>query len=324
MTQRGGKAATIEGARSRMLDDVVSGLSASPKSVPSKYFYNCLGSELFDEITALEEYYLTRTETYIMGRFASEMAAEIGPEALLVELGSGSSAKTRVLLEHLEAPAAYVPVDISGDYLEQAADRLRWDHEGLTVLPVVADFTEPFELPTAPTQPARRVAYFPGSTIGNFPAADAEKLLRRLHQLVGPHGGVLIGFDLVKSRDVLEAAYDDASGVTARFNLNVLAHINAALGTDFDPNGFFHSAPFNADASRIEMYLVSRRRQEVKLGEHVFTFEQDEPLLTEYSHKYTPDSFADMAGAAGLTAKKTWTDPESLFCVQFLVPEPAV
>jgi dimethylhistidine N-methyltransferase len=304
-----------------MRDEVVKGLSASPKCLPSKYFYDEAGSELFDEITGLEEYYLTRTETSIMEQFAAEMASEIGERALLVELGSGSSAKTRVLLDHLEAPAGYVPIDISGDYLDRVADRLRWDHPGLHVMPLVADFTEPFEVPVAPTRPTRRIAYFPGSTIGNFPVLEAGRLLRRLRSMVGPGGGVLIGFDLVKPTEIVEAAYDDDAGVTARFNLNILAHVNIALGTDFDLDGFFHRAPFNTEAARIEMYLVSRRRQEVSLGAHVFGFESGEPILTEYSHKYTLDSFADLAGSAGLTPKRTWTDRDNLFCVQFLVPE---
>jgi dimethylhistidine N-methyltransferase len=321
MMHKGAGATPAKGDRTGMIDDVVRGLSRSPKSLPSKYLYDQVGSELFDEITELEEYYLTRTETHIMERFASEMATEIGSKALLVELGSGSSAKTRLLLRHLEAPAGYVPVDISGDYLNSVAYRLRYDHPDLAVLPLVADFTEPFEVPTPPTAPARCVAYFPGSTIGNFPAPEAGRLLRRLRSVVGRTGRVLIGFDMVKSRDVLEAAYDDASGVTARFNLNVLAHINAALGADFDLDGFFHSALFNAEASRIEMYLVSRRHQHVRMGEHLFEFEPDEPLLTEYSHKYTPGSFAEMAGAAGLTPRRSWTDPDNLFCIQFLVPD---
>jgi len=307
--------------RAGMYTDVVKGLSASPKSLPSKYFYDESGSELFDEITQLDEYYLTRTETQIMQQFSTEMAAEIGPRALLIELGSGSSEKTRTLLEHLEAPAGYIPVDISGDYLERVAHKLRLDHPGLPVLPLVADFTEPLVLAASTPLAARRIAYFPGSTIGNFPILEASRLLRRLRSVVGPNGGVLIGFDLVKSVETLEAAYNDASGVTARFNLNVLAHVNAALGADFDLGAFTHNAPFNTEASRIEMYLVSGRRQEVQLGDHAFSFEQGEPLLTEYSHKYTPDGFADLTSSAGLTATATWTDRGNLFCVQFLVPE---
>jgi dimethylhistidine N-methyltransferase len=304
-----------------MRAEVVAGLSESPRSIPSKYFYDEAGSVLFDEITRLDEYYLTRTETLVMERHAAEMAAEIGPGALIVEPGSGSSEKTRLLLDHLEAPAAYVPVDISGDYLHTAADKLRREHEGLTVLPLVADFTEPLELPSTPTPSARRIVYFPGSTIGNFRVLEAERLLRRLRSVVGRDGGVLIGFDLVKPVEVIEAAYDDATGVTARFNLNVLAHVNRALGADFDLDAFEHRAPFNAGASRIEMYLVSRRDQRVRLDGHVFDLEAGEAILTEYSHKYTLDSFAELAESAGLVPRRTWTDPDELFCVQLLVPE---
>jgi len=308
-------------ARARMLEDVLDGLSATPKSLPSKYFYDEVGSRLFDEITELDEYYLTRTETGIMRRCVDEMAEAIGPGALVVEPGSGSSVKTRILLEHLDAPAAYVPVDISGDYLRAAARELSAAHPGLTVLPLVADFTEPLELPGLPDAPARRVVYFPGSTIGNFQVLEATRLLRRLRSLVGPDGAVLIGYDLVKDVDVLEAAYDDAAGVTARFNLNLLAHVNAELGSDFDLDAFTHRAPFNAEASRIEMYLVSRTYQRVRVGDSVFEFEEGEPLLTEYSHKYTLESFAELAGSAGLVASRTWTDEDDMFCVQLLVAE---
>lgn len=307
--------------RLRMRDEVLAGLSASPKSLPSKYFYDEAGSQLFDEITRLDEYYLTRTETLIMERHAEEMAAAIGPGALIVEPGSGSSEKTRLLLDRLETPAAYVPVDISGDYLWAAASQLRREHAGLTVLPLVADFTKPLELPRPPTPPARRVVYFPGSTIGNFPALEASRLLKRLRSVVGPDGGVLVGFDLVKSREVLEAAYDDAAGVTARFNLNILAHVNRELGADFDLDAFEHRAPFDARTSRIEMYLVSRRAQSVRVDGHAFSFHSGEAILTEYSHKYTLDSFADLAASAGLVPERTWTDPDGLFCVQLLVPE---
>jgi len=302
-----------------MLAAALRGLSGSPKSLPSKYFYDEVGSALFDEITRLPEYYLTRTERRIMERYASEMADEIGPGALLVEPGSGSSEKTRLLLERLEAPAAYVPVDISGDYLDRAADKLRAEHPALTVLPLVADFTEPLALPGTPRSPDRRVVYFPGSTIGNFTALQATRLMKRLRTLVGEGGGVLVGFDLVKSVDVLEAAYDDAAGVTARFNLNVLAHVNRALDADFDLEAFEHRAPFNAEASRIEMYLVSRTAQRARVGPCEFRFDRGEALLTEYSHKYTVESFGGLAASAGLVAKRTWTDPDRLFCVQLLV-----
>ncbi len=318
-------AATAEAAdpagqrRDSMLEEVTAGLSRTPKRLPSKYFYDERGSQLFDQITQLDEYYLTRAETWIMERFAAEMAAEIGAGALVVEPGAGSGAKTRLLLEHLESPAAYVPVDISGTYLFEAARRLSQDCPDVPVLPLVGDFTRQITLPTPPTRPQRRVVYFPGSTIGNFTPLEATRLLARMRSLVGPGGAVLIGFDLLKDVAVLEAAYDDADGVTARFNRNVLAHINDALGADFDPSAFEHDAPFNVEAARIEMYLVSSRDQSVSIGGRTFEFERDEPILTEYSSKYTLDSFGELASSAGLVPARTWTDEGEMFCVQLLV-----
>ena len=308
-----------EAATRRMFDEVIAGLSASPRSLPSKYFYDEAGSRLFDEITRLDEYYLTRAETRIMEAHAGDMARAIGPGALLVEFGSGSSVKTQVLLDCLDGPAGYMPIDISGDYLEAVAGRLRKRHPGVPILPVVADFTEPLSLPRPPTKPVRRIVYFPGSTIGNFPVLAAVRLLGRMRGLAGRGGAVLIGFDLLKSRARLHAAYNDEAGVTARFNLNLLEHVNREIGADFDLDGWEHRAPFNEEASRIEMHLVSRRGQTVHVGDRAFEFAAGEVIVTEFSHKYTREAFAELAGTAGLRSVSEWADPEGLFCVQLLV-----
>lgn len=302
----------------QMLADVVSGLGRSPKSLPCKYFYDDAGSRIFGEITRLPEYYPTRTELAIMRTHGDEIARAIGDGALLVEYGSGSSEKTRILLDAAENLAGYVPVDISGEYLDGIAAQLRADYPRLHVYPVAADFTGPFNIPTVPGSVRRNVLYFPGSTIGNFTRGEAVPLLRRMAAHAGRSGGVLIGVDLVKPLDRLLPAYDDSSGVTARFNLNLLVRLNRELGADFDVEGFRHEARFNADESRIEMYLRSRRCQTVQIDGHRFRFGEGEPLLTEYSHKYTLDSFAAMAAHAGLRAVHAWTDPDRLFSVQYL------
>jgi dimethylhistidine N-methyltransferase len=301
-----------------MEEDVVAGLSGSPRTLPSKYFYDEAGSALFDRITELDEYYLTRTETEIMRAHVTEIADVIGPRALVVEPGSGSSVKTRILLDHLQDPVGYVPIDISGEHLRATAAVLRRRHPSIPILPLEADFTRPLTLPTPPRSPERRVVYFPGSTIGNFTMLEATRLLARMRRLAGPGGAVLVGFDLLKNRALLLAAYDDAEGVTARFNLNLLAHLNRELGADFDLSGFEHRAQFNEEASRIEMHLVSVRPQTVHIGDHTFSFDAGEVIVTEHSHKYSPEAFAELAASAGLEATASWTDEDDLFCVQLL------
>ena len=311
----------VQASRGGMLEDVLAGLSKTRKTISSKYFYDENGSRIFDEITRLDEYYLTRAETTLMRAYAEEMAAEIGPEALLIELGSGSSIKTRILLDVLPDLVAYVPVDISREHLERTAAGLRSEYPRVPVFPVAADFTRPLEaLPAPPRPPARRLVYFPGSTIGNFTILEAERLLARIRRLAGPGGAVLLGFDLLKPVDVLLPAYNDPGGVTARFNLNVLARLNAELGADFDLRAFRHEAPFNREASRIEMHLVSERRQDVHIGGRTFEFEPEERVVTEYSHKYSPEAIASLAASAGLVGGRRWTDPDGLFCVQILEP----
>lgn len=296
--------------------DALAGLASSPRTLPCKYFYDDHGSWLFDQICTLPEYYPTRTELAISRQYAVEMAAACGPQALLLELGSGSSTKTRVLLDHLRAPAGYMPVDIAREFLRSAADVLAAAYPGLPVLPVCADFTRRF---TAPLLPARRtVVYFPGSTIGNFPADEATDLLRNIADLMGKTGGLLIGVDLRKDPAVLERAYNDTRGVTAAFNLNLLTRLNRELAADFDLTQFTHRAVWDPTPGRIEMRLISTRAQTIHIADHTLEFTAGEHIRTEYSHKYTLEQFAGMATAAGLTVRQVWTDRASLFSVQYL------
>jgi dimethylhistidine N-methyltransferase len=302
-----------------MLDDVLRGLALPQKNIPSLYFYDRRGSELFDAITRLPEYYPTRAEIAILEAHGAEMAAALGPGVRLIELGSGSAVKTDLLLARLEAPAAYVPVDIAREHLLAAAARIAADFPGLEVLPVTADFTEPFDLPEPKQRPVHRnVAFFPGSTIGNFPRAMAAALLRATRSEVGPAGAMLIGVDLEKDRRILEQAYNDAAGVTAEFNLNLLVRLNRELGANFDVAAFRHEAVWDETHSRIEMRLVSLRRQVVQLAGCSFGFAAGEILVTEYSHKYSLAAFRALAEANGFAVARTWTDPAGLFSVQLL------
>jgi dimethylhistidine N-methyltransferase len=302
-----------------MLKDVLVGLSREPKSIPSLYFYDQAGSELFDAITRLPEYYPTRTEVSILEQHGEEMARSLGPGVRLVELGSGSALKTELLLARTERLAAYVPVEISREHLEAAAARIAADFPDIEVLPVVADFTEPFDLPEPERTPVERnVAFFPGSTIGNFPHDLAAGLLRATAREMGPGGAMLIGVDLKKDASILERAYDDAAGVTARFNLNLLVRLNRELGADFDIDGFRHQAVWDEPNSRIEMRLISEREQEVSIAGRSFRFSAGEILITEYSHKYSMEAFRSLAENNGFKLARVWTDPEALFSVQLL------
>jgi len=305
-------------ARERLLADVLAGLRAPRKSLPCKYLYDERGSELFERICALPEYYPTRTELSILRACGRAMAAALGPGCLLVEYGSGSAVKTRLLLDRLEAPAAYVPVDISREHLLRASGAISRRHPSLPVLPVCADFTEPFDLPALPRAPRRRAAYFPGSTIGNFAPEEARKFLAQVAALCGTGGALLVGVDLRKPREVLEPAYDDALGVTAEFNLNLLRRLNRELGADFALDGFAHRALWNERESRIEMHLVSRRRQEARVGGHRIRFAAGESIHTENSYKYELPRFAALARSAGFEVERVWTDARALFSVQLL------
>jgi len=297
---------------------VLRGLAARPKRLSPTYLYDAHGSALFELICRQPEYYLTRTELAIMRCHGAEIAERIGSRALLLELGSGASLKTRILLDRLPDLAAYVPVDISRSSLLAAARAIRESYPRLEVLPVEADFTRPFALPEPHAEAARTIVYFPGSTIGNFDADPAVELLALARRLAGPRGALLIGIDLLKDRELLLRAYDDAAGVTAAFNLNILARLNRELGADFDPRGFRHAAPWNAAASRIEMNLVSLVSQSVNLAGERIDFEAGEVIVTEHCHKYTQESFAALAGRAGWTPRGSWSDERGYFSVQYL------
>ena len=315
-----------------LVADVLRGLKSSPKRLSPMYFYDERGSQLFDEICELPEYYITRTETDILERNARAIAASIGPNALLVEFGSGASTKTRLLLDELPDLAAYVPVDISRTHLLAAAQRITAAYPHLEVLPACADFTQPFSLPKPRRTPTRVVVFFPGSTLGNFDRPAAIQLLKVMRRIAGgsshsrigttspasPVGGLVIGFDLVKDTAVLKRAYDDAAGVTAEFNLNVLRRLNRDAGANFDLQAFQHQAVWAPEAQRIEMHLLSTRDQTVAIAGERISFAANEPIITEHCHKYTPESFADLAAAGGWTGRQTWTDTREYFHVQYL------
>jgi dimethylhistidine N-methyltransferase len=301
------------------LDEIIDGLSQSEKMISPKYFYDERGSQLFDEITRLPEYYPTETELGIMRAHIDEIASLVGKHASLIEFGSGSSLKTRVLLEHMDELAVYVPVDISEDHLLDSARQIRTEFPGLEVLPVVADFTQEFQLPSPTIMPVRNVVYFPGSTIGNFTHEAAHELLKVMHHEAGEGGALLIGVDLQKDSEIIRRAYNDVAGVTAKFNLNMLRHLNREFDTDFDLDAFEHSAEYNEEKGRVEVRLVSDQDQEVTVGDTSFSIDKDEAILTEYSHKYTLDGFAAMAKAAGFNVERVWMDAECLFSVQYLV-----
>lgn len=305
----------FEPALETFYDDVIAGFSQHSRSLPCKYFYDERGSQLFDQICELDEYYLTRTELSIMSQYAEEMAEQIGPGVMLVEYGSGSSIKTRILLDHLRDPVAYVPVDISRDHLQKSADNLAMLFPEIEVLSVCADFTENFELPISQREPTHNAVYFPGSTIGNFQPEIAQTMLTRLVDLCGCGGGLLLGVDLQKDIHVLESAYNDAAGVTAEFNLNLLRRINRELDGDINVDQFAHKAHYNQTSNRIELALVSQCDQTLNVGDHSFDFLKGESIHTEYSHKYTIDGFAALAAAAGLTLRKQWTDKQDRFAV---------
>ncbi len=305
----------LQSSTEEFLADVVAGLLASPKQLPSKYLYDQRGSLLFDKICLLDEYYLTRCEDQIIKQYAQEMADQIGPGVMLVEYGSGSSTMTRALLQKLDDPVAYVPVDISGEHLSQSAERLSRSFTALEVLPVCADFTQPFALPTARRRPTHSAVFFPGSTIGNFEKPAARAMLKQIADLCGRGGGLLIGIDLQKEVGVIESAYNDAQGVTAEFSLNLLRHINRELGGDFNLKNFRHQAVYDIAENRIEISLISLCEQRVMVQGQSFLFEKGEPILTEYSHKYTVEGFAALAAEVGLTLRRSWMDDRQRFAV---------
>ena len=306
-------------ANSAELSQIVDGLSGDVKMISPKYFYDERGSQLFDEITRLPEYYLTGTELAIMRDNIDEICTLVGKQASLIEFGSGSSLKTRVLLEHLPELAAYVPVDISREHLYASAAQIRDEFPHIDVQPVVADFTQQFQLPSPAVMPVRNIVYFPGSTIGNFEHDTAMELLRVMHHEAGEDGALLIGVDLQKDPALIERAYNDSAGVTAEFNLNMLQHLNRDYGANFDVTEFAHSANYDQDNGRVVIELVSKAKQTFAIGNTEFELADGEAILTEYSHKYTLEGFAAMAEQAGFRVEKVWTDAERLFSVQYCV-----
>ena len=312
-------APAVPPAASDLLSDVIAGLSSDPRTLPCKYFYDERGAALFQKICELPEYYITRTEIDILDRHHAEIASQLGPKIELIGLGTGAGTKTRILIEALEKPAAYIPVDISEKQLRESTALFRRIFPDLEILPVCADYLQPVVLPSPHHKSARNVVYFPGSTIGNFEPDEAVQFLRRVANVCRENGGLLIGADLKKARDVLEAAYNDRAGVTAQFNLNLLARANRELGADFDLDQWHHRAFYNSDAGRIEMYLISESDQFVRLDEQRFHFRRAEKIVTELSYKYSPEEFSALAGKAGFEFAQMWTDDARLFGVFYFV-----
>ena len=312
----------------RLCDDAAAGLSAAAKRIPPKYFYDGRGAELFERITTLPEYYPTWTELGILRDSAGEIAAALGPGVRLVEFGSGSGEKTWVLLSHLEQPAAYIPVDISRAQLIGFAREVAAAYPSLHVVAVCTDYAAGFELPPDPDGARRTVAYFPGSTIGNFEPEAALDFLRQVRKLVGPSGGMVLGVDLWKDPEILHHAYNDQAGVTAEFNLNLLRRINRECGANFDLSAFRHEAVVDPEERRVEMRLVSRQAQEVRIpstsdpadgdAPRVISFDEGEHIVTEYSHKYHPTDFAEFVAQAGWRVVRRWTDERGWFAVVLL------
>jgi dimethylhistidine N-methyltransferase len=296
--------------------DVIDDLSQHPKRLSPKYFYDAKGSELFEAITRLPEYYPTRTELGILQERAGEISAIVPDGAALVEFGAGATTKVRLLLNEC-AVGAYVPVDISADFLTTQAEALRKDFPGLDVYPVAADFTAPFALPDAiATMP--KVGFFPGSTLGNFEPHEACAFLRSARDILGQDAQMVIGVDLEKDQRVLYQAYNDAAGVTARFNLNLLERINRELGGNFDTSAFRHRAIYNSERHRIEMHLISTKAQKVRVLDRSFSFRPGETIHTESSYKYSLERFAALARGSGWARRESWTDAKRMFSVHAL------
>ena len=298
-------------------DHVIAGLGEEQKWLSAKYFYDSAGSELFEQITELPEYYPTRTELSILNRFAGEMAGHIPLSAALVEFGTGSTKKARILIEAAPQLASYVPVDISAEFLAREAAAVRRDIPWIAVLPVAADFTRDFDLPPQ-VRSRPRVGFFPGSTIGNFEPEDAAEFLRQAGRILGAGATMIVGVDRIKNTAVLNAAYDDSVGVTARFNRNVLTRMNRELGGDFDLASFRHRAFFNVEGHRIEMHLESLKAQTVTVAGRTFSFRKGETIHTENSYKYTVESFRTLAESAGWRPVAIWTDENDYFAVHAL------
>lgn len=300
-----------------LLEEIKDGLKESPKRLPTKLFYDEQGSKLFDKICELDEYYPTRTELKILNDNIEQITSFFGDDCVLVELGSGSSVKIRLLIDHLPTLAAYVPVDISSEHLVHSAESLQADHPSLKIYPLVADYTKQFALPKINEKFRTIDAFYPGSTIGNFTPGKAMSFLKRIANTCGKGSGLLIGVDLKKEKNILDAAYNDNKGITAEFNLNILNHINNLVNADFNINKFSHHAFYNEDMGRIEMHLISRENQEVLIDDKVISFTKGESILTEYSYKYSLQNFEKLVEDI-YDVEKIWIDDNRLFSVQFL------
>lgn len=311
------KIKTEEITKGDILTDVLNGLSQTPKMLPSKLFYDKKGSQLFDEICELNEYYPTRTEMQIMQNNIKEMGELLGEGTMLIELGSGSSQKIKLLLDHIPGLAGYIPIDISSEHLINSSKILREEYTHINIFPLAADYTKYFELPVIDKPFDHKAVYFPGSTIGNFTKIEARKFINRIADIAGKNGGLIIGVDLRKDKEILEAAYNDKKGVTAAFNLNILNHINTELKTEFELTKFKHFAYFNKGIGRIEMHLVSTEEQAVKIDRSNFLIKKNEHIITEYSYKYTLQDFEKLAKDR-FDLKRVWIDDNNLFSIQYL------
>lgn len=305
-----------------IIGDTLAGLSSTPKTLSSKYFYDERGSQLFEQITRQPEYYLTRVELELLHASMPQIREVVAANAHVVEYGSGSGRKTQLLLEGLDDPVAYTPIEISRTALVASVERLALMFPQIELLPVCADFTEAVPLPRPVREAGHTLVFFPGSTLGNFDEADALRLLCSMRATMGERGQALIGIDLDKDADVIEAAYNDAAGVTAQFTLNLLARLNRQIGSDFDLAGFHHRAVYSRPRGRVETDLVSRRAQDVHVDGRAFHFNEGEAMRVEYSHKYTDASFEALAARAGLRVTEHWNDPQDWFGLRLLQPLP--
>lgn len=300
-----------------ILDEIFNGLNQPQKKLPSKLFYDDKGSQLFDQICRLDEYYPTRTEMMILKNNVDEIVECFGDNSIFIEYGSGSSLKSRLLLKNIKNLSGYIPIDISTEHLQSTADSLNERYPDLDIYPVAADYTKTIEIPDIKKPVKKRMGFFPGSTLGNFLPEEAREFLTVVADELGENGGFIIGIDLKKDKEILEAAYNDKKGITAEFNFNMLNHLNDQFGFNFDVNAFKHYAPFNEEQSRIEMHLVSTKEQKVKCKNEVFHFSKWETILTEYSHKYSIEAFENII--AGLfEIDKIWTDDKNYFAVMHL------
>ncbi|WP_240894708.1 L-histidine N(alpha)-methyltransferase [Fodinibius halophilus] len=304
-------------SRESMRTEVLEGLQQQQKELPAKLFYDEKGSELFEQITYLDEYYLTRTERAILQENIEEISEQVGPKPMLIELGSGSSSKTRLLFEKLSSIAAYVPVDISEEYLLKVVNSLRMEYPKISIIPVFADYTSEFDLPDLGDSYEKQLVFFPGSTIGNFRPAEAKSFLSALASVTDEDSAMLIGVDLKKDKGILERAYNDKQGITAAFNKNMLARINRELGADFDIDAFKHHAFYDEEQGRIEMHLVSQKEQSVTIGDKQFHFEDGESIHTENSYKYSLADFENLVDD-WYAVEEVWTDEQEYFSIQYL------